>query len=202
MAQTKKPEIRDDILRAAEALFTRHGYLDTTLAAIARKAAVTMSNIYNYFGSKLEILYAIYEPWLDSRLEQVARDAEAIAERRARLRFVLLAVLRDIPSENNGFANNVLQAISTRHADERYSRALLLRSERRVSDMLRAALPPERRALLDGDGFAHLLFMAFDGFAVNYRLNGPSRRIEAIAELLCTLLLGHARERTRGRAAA
>jgi AcrR family transcriptional regulator len=198
MAQIKKPEIREDILRAAEALFARHGYVDTTLAAIARKAGVTMSNIYNYFGSKLEILYAIYEPWLDERVARLAREAEAIANPRARLRHVLLAVLRDIPTANNGFANNVLQAISTRHADERYSRALLLRSEQRVSAMLRPALPPARRALLDNDVFAHLLFMAFDGFAVNYTLNGPSRRVEAIVDLLCNLLLGAAGGHSRG----
>lgn len=190
MAQTKKKEIREAILAAAEALFAEHGYSATTLAAIARRARVAMSNIYNYFGSKLEILYAIYEPWLDARLDRLEAEVAAITDSRARVRRVLQAVLRDLPAENNGFANNVLQAISTRNADEQYSRALLLRSERRISNMLRSALPPERCWLLRQDGLSHLLFMAFDGFAVNYKLNGPSRRAAGIVDTLTKLLIG------------
>ena len=192
MAQTKKKEIREAILAAAAALFAEHGYSGTTLAAIARRARVAISNIYNYFGSKLEILYAIYEPWLDARLDRLEAEVAATTDPRARVRRVLLAVLRDLPAENNGFANNVLQAISTRNADEHYSRALLLRSERRISNMLRSALPPERRWLLRQDGLSHLLFMAFDGFAVNYKLNGSSRRAAGIADTLTKLLTGEA----------
>ncbi|MCL4744181.1 MAG: TetR/AcrR family transcriptional regulator [Burkholderiaceae bacterium] len=189
MAQVKKAQVREAILRSANELFTEKDYASTTLADIARHAGVTMSNIYNYFDSKLGILFAVYEPWLDARLERLAAEAALFATPREGLRHVVLAVLRDIPSENRNFALNLLQAIATRQADESYSRNLLRRSEASVSAILAAILPPERRVILDDDLLSHLLFMAFDGFALNYRLVGPSRRVERLAELLCDLIL-------------
>jgi AcrR family transcriptional regulator len=122
MAQVKKKAVREAILAAANDLFTAKGYSGTTLSDIAGTSGVTMSNIYNYFPSKLGILYALYEPWLDHRLDKLAADAARIGDPRKRLRKILLSVLRDIPSANNCFANNVLQALSTLAIDESYSR--------------------------------------------------------------------------------
>lgn len=193
MAQVKKKAVRDAILTAAKRLFTAHGYSGTTLADIASESGVTTSNIYNYFPSKLRVLYALYEPWLDQRLEKLESEAARIDDPRKRLRKILMSVLRDIPSANNCFANNVLQALSTLAMDEPYSRDLLLRSEEKIARMIRNALPEARSRLVDEELLAHLLFMAFDGFAVNYRITGPSKqRAEAIVDMLCNLILGSA----------
>src|SRR5689334_1903969 len=59
MAQRKKPQIREAILAAAFRLFSRNGYAATMVADIAREAGVSPGNVYIYFRSKLEILYAI-----------------------------------------------------------------------------------------------------------------------------------------------
>lgn len=192
MAQVKKTSVRKAILEAANELFMNKGYSATTLSDIAATSGVTMSNIYNYFGSKLDVLYALYEPWLDQRLDRLAKDVAKVRDPRKRLRKVLLAVLRDIPMENNCFANNVLQALSTRTADDPYSRELLLRSEKKVSAMIRDALPDSARFLMTDDLLAHLLFMAFDGFAVNYKVNGPSRRVDGIVDMVVDLIMATA----------
>lgn len=192
MAQTKKAEVRDAIIGSGYRLFTSNGYSDTTLAQIAGAAGVTMSNIYNYFGSKLEILFAVYAPWLDARLDQLAVEVGAIDNPREKLRAVFVGILRNIPAENNCFANNLMQAISTRNASEIYSRKLLLRSEAKVSALLRGAMPDRAPWRGNDELLSHLLFMAFDGFAINYKLNGRSRRVEAICEMLCDLAMGAA----------
>lgn len=192
MAQVKKKAVRDAILAAAKRLFTERGYSGTTLADIAGESGVTTSNIYNYFPSKLRVLYALYEPWLDQRLDKLAAEAAKIDDPRKRLRKILTSVLRDIPSANNCFANNVLQALSTLAIDEPYSRDLLMRSEEKVAQMIRDAIPEARRNAIDEKLLAHLLFMAFDGFAVNYRIVGPSKqRAEAIVDMLSELILGN-----------
>jgi AcrR family transcriptional regulator len=190
MVQIKKEAVRDAILKSARRQFRQRGYSRTTLAQIAKGAKVTISNVYNYFSSKLEIIYALYEPWLLERLRRLEKEVESAESPRQCLRLVILAVLRTIPTDDNGFANNVLQAISSRNADEAYSRDLLLLSEAMVSNILRRILPPDRLWLIEDDCFSHLLFMAFDGFAVNYKLNGPSRRVEAIADMICDFVLG------------
>ncbi|MET0207993.1 MAG: TetR/AcrR family transcriptional regulator, partial [Burkholderiaceae bacterium] len=62
MAQHKKTEVREAILEGAFELFSTQGYAATTLSQIAKSAGVSSGNIYIYFESKLDILYAIYDP--------------------------------------------------------------------------------------------------------------------------------------------
>jgi AcrR family transcriptional regulator len=189
MAQVKKAEVREAILDGAFRLFAERGYAATSLAEIAAGAGVATSTIYVYFASKLDILFALYRPWLTDRLERLAAEVGAMGGPRARLRHVFLTLWRDIPAESNGFANNLMQAFSTLTPEDGYSRALLLASEAQVSALFRGALPPSRQSLVDDDLLAHLAFMAFDGFVINRRINGPSRRVEAIVEGVCDLLL-------------
>lgn len=191
MAQVKKEAVHDAILNGAQRQFVRHGYSGTTLSAIAKRADVTTSNIYNYFPSKLAVLYALYEPWLNQRLDALAADAARIGDPHMRLHTILMGVLHDIPSADNCFANNVLQALSTLPMNEPYSRDLLLQSERRVAQMIRDAVGASPGHALDEDLLAHLLFMAFDGFALHYRIARPSKqRVESIVEMLTSLVLG------------
>ncbi len=190
MAQIKKKAVREAILAAAKDLFTAKGYSGTTLSDIASESRVTMSNIYNYFPSKLGILYALYEPWLDHRLDLLGAEVARIRDPRRRLRKILVSVLRDIPSANNCFANNILQALSTLSVDEPYSRELLLRSERKVASMIREALSDCPDMDVPEQALAHLLFMAFDGFAVNFRVTGITKQADDVVDMLCDLMIG------------
>ena len=192
MVQVKKQEVHDAILASAYTLFRDKGYVDTTVAEIGRAAGVSASNIYVYFSSKLEILYAICEPWLRDRITQLRRELDGLVEPEERLRLIFRTLWLDLPGENNGFANNLMQALSTARPQDPYSRELLLWSETELTGLIRESLPPERAALVDGTYLAHIIFMAFDGFSINYKLKGPSERIDGIVELMVGLLLGHA----------
>src|SRR3990170_1308879 len=52
---------RSMILRAAERLFAEHGYARTSMKRLAGSVGVTDAALYNHFGSKREILEALYE---------------------------------------------------------------------------------------------------------------------------------------------
>jgi len=189
VAQVKKQEVREAILFGAHTLFQQKGYTSTSVAEIAQAAGVSPSNIYVYFDSKFAILYAVYVPWLRARFLRLEEDLAPIEDHEVRLRFILRTVWHDIPSEDNGFANNLMQALSTATSEEGYSRDLLRWVEDRLSAMIRDCLPPARAALTDQALLAHVIFMAFDGFAMNHRLRGPSPRIDAIIDLMISLLL-------------
>jgi len=51
------------ILAAATALFTRKGFNGTSTRDIAAEAGVSLGNIYNYFGTKEEILVSLLEKY-------------------------------------------------------------------------------------------------------------------------------------------
>ncbi|HEY8015145.1 MAG TPA: helix-turn-helix domain-containing protein, partial [Dongiaceae bacterium] len=79
MAQVKKSEVRERILAAAAGLFAERGYAGATIGQIAKAAGIAPSSVYVYFKSKLEIVFAIYDPWLKEHLELLAREVEALA---------------------------------------------------------------------------------------------------------------------------
>ena len=190
MAQVKKTAVRDAILNSAFRQFSRRGYEGTTLSQIAAGAGVSTANVYVYFASKLEILYAIYDPWLRERLTSLAAQLERVRDPRRRLLKLLEALWRDIPAERNGFANNVMQAASTASPEEGYNPTLLKWVEESVAAMICSALPPGRCGALGSVEIAHILMMAFDGFVINYHLRPGKHCSRETIELMCQLLLG------------
>ncbi len=190
MAQVKKSEVRERILAAAAGLFAERGYAGATIGQIAKAAGIAPSSVYVYFKSKLEIVFAIYDPWLKEHLELLAREVEALATAEAKVFRVVQKLWRDIPADRNGFANNLIQAISSATPEDCYDPALLRWTEQKIASLLRGALPPDRAAEIDCMRFAHILMMAFDGFAVNYSINRAIYCDDAMIEQMCGAILG------------
>lgn len=62
--QIQKDNIRKVILEVARKEFLEHGFKNTSMRVIAKKANVVLSNIYNYFKNKDEILQEVLHPLL------------------------------------------------------------------------------------------------------------------------------------------
>jgi AcrR family transcriptional regulator len=189
MPQVKKPEIRVAILDAAKRRFARKGYANTTLQQIARAARVSTANVYVYFGSKLDILYEIYAPWMRDRLTRLATELRAIPDRRERLRRLLRTLWREIPAAEGGFAINIMQAISSMSREDGYKPELLDWMEGKLARLLAECLPPRRRGVAT-DRLAHLLVMALDGFILYRHVDAARPCDDAMLDLVCSLVLG------------
>jgi AcrR family transcriptional regulator len=189
MGQVKKPEVRAAILRTALRLFSKKGYARTTLEEVARGSGVSTANLYVYFRSKLEILYAIYDPWMRERLEGLEARMAALEEPRAKLRLLLRTLWRDMPAERHGFVNNIMQAISSATPRDRYRPTLLKWMEEHLERMLRDALPAKRRKQLGRARLAHLLVMAFNGYIIYHHIDPEAPIDDATVEAVCTMLL-------------
>ncbi len=202
MGQVKKPEVEEAIKRSAFRLFAKKGYAATTLAQIAAKAGVSTANVYVYFGSKLEILYAIYDPWMRERLSRLERELDGMEGAHARIRHILATIWRDIPAEENGFVHNIMQAITAYEPGTGYRPTLLKWMEARIDAMIRGSLPPARRRALGEAQLAHLVVMAFDGFILYRRLNPARPCDDATLDLVARLLAGPPTGRPRGAVSA
>ena len=194
MGQVKKVEVQESILRAAFRLFAKRGYANTTLAQIAGRAGVSTANVYVYFKSKLEILYAIYDPWMRARLERLETELGALDGPYERVRHILATIWRDIPAEENGFVNNIMQAISAYEPGEGYRPTLLKWMESRIDAMIRESLPANRRRALGEAQLAHLVVMAFDGYILYRRLNPARPCDDATLDLVARLLANGRRD--------
>ena len=60
--QLKKEEIKKRIENAAREDFLDHGFTNTSMRNIAKKARISTSNIYNYFKSKDNLFYSLIDP--------------------------------------------------------------------------------------------------------------------------------------------
>ncbi|ABW25291.1 TetR/AcrR family transcriptional regulator [Acaryochloris marina] len=78
-SQSQKAARREEILEAAQSLFSELAYEEISLNGIAREAGISKANIYRYFSTREEIFLVIYEAEqivfvraLINRLQQMA----------------------------------------------------------------------------------------------------------------------------------
>jgi len=86
-------EMRERIVRAAEARFRHYGYGKTTVSEIATDLGVSSAYIYKFFGSKIAICEAVCGSLLggiDDALWEEARSSRTAAERMRRVYRLLL----------------------------------------------------------------------------------------------------------------
>ncbi len=74
MAQRPKEHIRTAILEAASKELAEVGYERATLAAIARRAEISVGNVYKYFPSKEALFAATVPPELVADLRRLFRE--------------------------------------------------------------------------------------------------------------------------------
>ena len=185
MAQRKKEDVREAILAASLKLLSERSYIDTSIPAIAREAGISTANVYVYFRSKLDILYTLYEPWLNERLERLDQSLKRVASPADRLEKLLVTLWRDMPRETNGFAKNIMQALSTSSGGDEYSPHLRELFQGRVAAWIADCLgmtPAQSRTV------AGVVLMAFDGFAMNVHLDHGMACDAKTAKLFSSLL--------------
>jgi AcrR family transcriptional regulator len=192
LVQVKKEIIRNAILDAARDLFSEGGYHRTTLLDIAQRAGTGVSSLYSYFPSKLHLLYAVVEPWQKECIWRLEASVRRIEDPRERLRSILLGVWRDIPMENIGLANSLMEALASADPGEKKPSPLLAWTEQRLRLMLEGAVPVDSARPVDYDLLSHLFLMAYDGFVINRRLN-DLRDIERLVATVCNLMLDSVR---------
>jgi AcrR family transcriptional regulator len=189
VVQVKKKVVRQAILDSAHDLFSEHGYHATTLQEIAERAGVGVSSLYSYFPSKIHLLYAVVEPWQKDAFERLEKRVLKFKAPRERLRAILLGVWRDMPMENIGLANSLMEALASADPTQKKPSPLLKWTEDKLMTMLNTALPESRAGRVDYDVLPNLFMMAYDGFVINRRLN-DLRDIERLSEALCDIILG------------
>lgn len=188
MVQVPNQAIRALIVKTATAIFSSEGYHGATVSMIAERAKVAVGTLYTYFPSKLHLLYAVYRPWLEARMDEVEKVSDAARGPRAKVKAIVLGLWRDTPKQNPGLANSLMQALASADPANGKVEPMLRWNEGRITELLAKALPSSRRRYVD-DLVANILVMAYDGYVINRRL-GDLRDYERLADIVADLLLG------------
>jgi AcrR family transcriptional regulator len=133
---------RIDILRAAQRLFIRHGYVATTVAMIADAAHVAVDTVYASVGTKQELLRELIETAISGKSRAVPAEQRdyvraIIAEPDARRKLAIYAAALRRIHERLAPLTRVLRDAAG--ADEELARTWKSIAERRAANMRRFA---------------------------------------------------------------
>jgi AcrR family transcriptional regulator len=73
----RQARTRNELIDAAERLFTAQGFHATSLDAVAAEAGFTKGAVYSNFASKEDLFFAVYERRVDVRVAEVERTLAA-----------------------------------------------------------------------------------------------------------------------------
>ena len=69
LRERQRQRRRTEILDAAEALIGEKGFEDTSVDEIAQRSEVGVATVYNYFGTKSDLLHALLQRYIESEAE-------------------------------------------------------------------------------------------------------------------------------------
>jgi len=93
-APNAKEGRKDRIIEAALRIFAGKGFQEATIAEISREAEVSEPTVYEHFGTKEELLFAIPEKITRDSIEEMEKILDFIQGAEARVRAILRAYIR------------------------------------------------------------------------------------------------------------
>lgn len=89
MFQDLKPEVYDRLEKAVEEIFSSSDFHKASMRDVARKAGVSFSTIYQYYGSKENLLFSFVDKWLGMLTERIIDHLQGIEDLKEKMRKVL-----------------------------------------------------------------------------------------------------------------
>ncbi|MDX2435946.1 MAG: TetR/AcrR family transcriptional regulator [Acidobacteriota bacterium] len=190
---TDRGDKRPRLVRAAGDVFAEKGYASTRVADIADRAGIGKGTVYEYFSSKEELLFAVFESINEDitlRMNAVLDDDEPTQEQL----FNLLRLGAEVITEQRDLQPVVLDfwAASRGGGFEEMYRESVVASytlyRKLIADFIRGGQKLERfRSDVDADALAAMLVATVDGLGIQLYFDqsiDPRRITEQFAHLL------------------
>jgi len=191
---------RQRLVESAAEVFAAHGFTSTRVADIAQRAGVAKGTVYEYFSSKEELFFAVFE-WIN---EQIRRRVNRVLEDHGDPRFQLITLLRDsaeiVAEHRELFSMNLDFWAASRGSafEDRFTtacRSLYQEYRRLATDVIRRGQREGTfRPEVDADRVATLVVSALDGLGVQCWFDASIDAIPAVDAFADVLCLGLCRE--------
>ena len=158
LRERKKQRTRQTIVDVATRLFVEQGYQQTTLAQIAEEADVSTSTFFNYFATKVDIVFCLLDLVTDSAQRRIAERPDGEPAVQA----IAAWLTEELPSVEQPYAAAIrrmpaiIASAPELRAEERLRYA-------RLEDVLAAGFARDLRESEDGVRSRVLAAMAFRG---------------------------------------
>ncbi len=194
---TTRGDKRLRLVEAACAVFAEKGYASTRVADITERAGVGKGTVYEYFSSKEELLFAVFE----SINEEISTRVSAALSKNGSAREKLLALLRlgaKVISEQVELQPVILDfwaASRGKDFEEHYREAVIASYglfRRMISDFIRGGQKRgEFKAGIDAEALATTVIATVDGLGIQLFFDpsiDPHKVVETFAHMLYEVL--------------
>ena len=141
MTDKSKPKNRKDrIMESALRIFAEKGFQNTTIIEISKEAGVSEATVYEYFGTKEDLLFAIPEKITNETLEESSRVIPYIKGVEAKIRAILLFYVQLYQANPHYSALVLLQLMSNKRFRQTPAHAAIRKSSHALLDCIKAGI--------------------------------------------------------------
>lgn len=119
LVERKRRQARERIVRAADELFSAHGYDKVSATDIAERAEVGRTTFFRHFGDKPEVVFAKQQDLLDAIIAAQGEDAgtspQTVADALEQLRPIVLHLCARVTSDPDAYRRHY--ALLAEHAE-------------------------------------------------------------------------------------
>jgi len=131
---------KDRIMDAALHIFAEKSFQNATITEISKEAGVSEATIYEYFGTKEDLLFAIPEKISNETFDQSSKVLPFIKSVEGRMRAMLLSYFQLYQSNPHYSALVLLQLMSSKRFRQTPAHAAIRRSAHRLLDCIREGI--------------------------------------------------------------
>ncbi len=186
MADNGKTKGRKDrIMDVALRIFAEKGFQNATISEISKEAGCSEATIYEYFGTKEDLLFAIPEKISKESIQETDRALTYIKGAEGRMRALLLAYVRLYQSNPHYSALVLLQLMNNKRFRDTSAHAAIRRSARRLLDCIKEGIA-DGTFKKDSNPYLirSMLLGTIEHLFIHWHMQGMPKRDKSIMEML------------------
>jgi TetR/AcrR family fatty acid metabolism transcriptional regulator len=188
-AYSKNKARKDRIMEAALHVFADKGFQNATIAEVSKEAGVSEATIYEYFGTKEDLLIAIPEKISNDTYEEMRRHLPYIKGVEGRLRAMLRGYIELYQSNPHYSALVLLQLMSNKRFRQTAAHEAIRRSARELLLCIREGIAngtfkEETNAYL----IRSMLLGTIEHMFIQWHMEGRPQRSPSIPDFLDAII--------------
>ncbi len=186
MTDHARPKSRKDrIMDAALRIFAEKSFPEATISEISKEAGVSEATIYEYFGTKEDLLFAIPEKISNDTFEESEAVLPYIKDVEGRMRAILFGYIQLYQDNPHYSALVLLQLMSNKRFRQTEAHAAIRRSAHRLLDCIRDGIADGTfRADADAYLIRSLLMGTIEHLFIHWHMQGMPKREKSIMNML------------------
>jgi len=176
---------KDRIMDAALRIFAEKGFQNATISEISKEAGVSEATIYEYFGTKEELLFAIPEKVSNESFEETERALPYIKGVEGRIRASLLAYVRLYQSNPDYSALVLLQLMSNKRFRQTPAHAAIRQSSHALLNIIQEGIEDGTfKKNLNAYLIRSIFLGAIEHLFIHWHMQGMPHRETCITDML------------------